>query len=125
MVDQSSPFSSEDNNKKDPTFNNMLLAQISRLNKSTDPLDKQLLNYLISIIKDKGYQQEGWIAEIEEVEQIHKLVKNGESVSSAVDIVAKKSKRTKSTLQDKYAEFKKALAEIDQIFQESRTNDQE
>ncbi len=125
MVDQSSLFSSGDNNKKDPTFKNLLLVQIRRLNKSTDPLDKQLLNYLISVIKDKGYLQESWIAEIEEVEQIHKLVKNGKSVSSAVDIVAKKSKRTKSTLQDQYAEFKNALAEIDQIFQESRTKDQE
>lgn len=103
----------------EPTFKNMLMAQIVRLNNSNDLLDKQLRSYLISIIKDKSYQQENWIAEIEEVEQIHRLVKNGKPVSTAVEIVAKKSKNSFSTLQNKYSEYKDALVEIDQIFQKS------
>lgn len=103
---------------KEPSFKNMLLAQINRLNKSNDLLDKQLRSYLINVIKDKSSRQEGWIVEIEEVEQIHRLVKNGKSVDSAVDIVAAKSKSSRSTLQDKYTDYKDALVEIDQIFQE-------
>lgn len=125
MVDLTSLLGSETTTTKEPTFKNMLLAQIRRLNKSTDPLDQQLRNHLVSLLRDKGYLQAGWIAEIEEVEQIHRLVKSGKSVSSAVDIVAKKSKHPRSTLQDKYAEYKDALVEIDQIFQESQTNHSE
>ena len=125
MVDLTSLLGSETTPAKEPTFRNMLLAQIRRLNKSTDPLDQQLRNHLVSLIRDKGYLQAGWIAEIEEVEQIHRLVKSGKSVSSAVDIVAQKSKLARSTLQDKYAEYKDALVEIDQIFQESQTNHSE
>ncbi len=106
---------------KEPSLKNMLLAQINRLDKSNDLLDKQLRSYLINIVKDKSNRQEGWIAEIEEVEHIHRLVKNGKSVDSAVDIVATKSKRRRSALQEKYAEYKDALDEIDQIFPEFRT----
>lgn len=104
---------------KEPSFKNMLLSQINRLNKSDDLLDKQLRSYLINLIKDKSRQPEGWIVEIEEVEQIHRLVKKGKSLDSAADIVAAKSKRSRSALKDKYAEYKDALEEIEQIFQES------
>jgi len=75
MVDLSSLFGSEAGDTNEPTFKNMLLAHIRRLNKSTDPFDQQLRNHLISVVKDKGYLQSSWIAEIEEVEQIHRLVK--------------------------------------------------
>lgn len=115
MIDLSSLLDHEDN-REGSTFKNMLLLQIRRLNKSIDPLDRQLRTYLISIIKDSGKGQGSWMAEIEEVEQIHRLVKNGKSVSTAVDIVAEKSKRSKSMLQDKYAEYRETLIEIDQIF---------
>lgn len=124
MVDLSSLLNSEDNNQS-PAFKKLLLTQISRLKDSNDPLDKQLRSYLISIIKDKDYSQDSWIAEIEEVEQIHRLVKNGEPVSSAVDIVAKKSTRDKRTLLDKYAEYRDELIKIEQIFQESPAKDLE
>lgn len=117
MVDLSSIPDDEDNNKE-PTFKNMLLTQIGRLRKSTDPLDQQLLNYLMSIIQDKGFLQKSWIAEIEEAEQVHRLVKNGKSVGSAIDIVANRSQYSKSALHDKYEEYKNALIEIDQIFKD-------
>lgn len=125
MVDQSFLMSPEDDNNKVPSFKNLLLMHIGRLKKSNDPLDKQLRKYLIGIIKDKRYSQATWIAEIEEVEQIHRLVKKGRSVNSAVEIVAEKSTRDKLTLQDKYSEYQETLLEIDQIFQESRTEDPE
>ncbi len=83
---------------KEPSFKNMLLSQINRLNKSNDLLDKQLRSYLINVIKDRSRQQEGWFVEIEEVEQIHRLIKKGKSVDSAVDIVATESKRSRSAL---------------------------
>ena len=54
---------------------------------------------------------------------IHRLVKKGRSVSSAVEIVAERSKRDKHTLQQKYAEYEKALVEIDQIFQKPGPRD--
>ncbi len=123
MDDLLSLLGSEDNEQSSPTFRNMLLLQVSRLKDSSDPLDQQLRNYLLSIIKDKGYSEETWINEIEEVELIHRLVKKGKSVSSAVDSVAEKSKRDKQTLQEKYAEYEKALIEIDQIFQEPGSKD--
>lgn len=123
MEDLFSLLGSEDNDQSSPTFRNMLLLQVSRLKDSSDPLDKQLRNYLLSIIKDRGYSEESWINEIEEVELIHRLVKKGTSVSSAVDMVAEKSKYDKQTLQDKYAEYEKALIEIDQIFQEPGPKD--
>lgn len=123
MEDLFSLLGSEDNDQSSPTFRNMLLLQVSRLKDSSDPLDKQLRNYLLSIIKDRGYSEESWINEIEEVELIHRLVKKGTSVSSAVDMVAEKSKHDKQTLQDKYAEYEKALIEIDQIFQEPGPKD--
>ena len=118
MVDLSSLLGPEESNDKDPSFKKLLLTQISRLKDSTDPLDKQLRTYLLSVIKDKDYSEDSWIAELEEVEQIHRLVKSGKSVSSAADIVAKKSKRTKTMLQEKYAEYKDELVNIEQIFQE-------
>ena len=123
MTDQSSRLSPEKETNKGPTFRNMLLTQINRLKKSTDPVDRQLRNYLISIIKDKSYLEESWMAEIEDVEQIHRLVKNGESLTAAVDVIAKKSKLTKNELRDKYAEYKDALIEIDEIFKILPTED--
>lgn len=123
MADPTNLLDPEGNNQEGSTFKIMLLIQIKRLSTSTDPLDRQLRNYLISIVKDKGYQQKSWITEIEEMEQIHKLIKSGKSVGSAVDIVEKKSKSPGSKLQDKYAEYKVALTEIDQIFQESLPDD--
>ena len=104
---------------REPSFKNMLLSQINRLDKSNDLLDKQLRSYLINVIKDRSRQQEGWFAEIEEIEQIHRLVKKGKPVDCAADIVAMESKHSRSVLQDRYAEYKDALEEIDQIFQES------
>ena len=100
----------------------MLLTQIGRLNKSKDGLDRQLRTYLISVIKDRSYPQDSWIEEIEEVEQIHRLVKRGETESSAAAIVAEKSKHSHSALQKRYAEYRDALVEIDQIFQEPPIN---
>ena len=117
MVDLSSLLSPDENNKG-PSFKKMLLTQISKLKDSNDPLDQQLRSYLLSIIKDKDYSEDSWIAELEEVEQIHRLVKSGTSLSSAVDIVAKTSKRSKSVLLEKYAEYKDELVNIEQIFQE-------
>lgn len=121
MVDQSFLLGPEATNTKEHTFKHMLLEQIRRLSKSTDMFDKQLQHHLISIINDKSYPQASWIAEIEEVEQIHRVVKSGKSVSSAVDIIARKSKRARSTLQGKYAGYKDTLIEIDQIFHDSQT----
>ena len=107
---------------KEPTLKNMLLTQIGRLNKSKDGLDRQLRTYLISVIKDRSYPQDSWIEEIEEVEQIHRLVKRGETESSAAAIVAEKSTHSHSALQKRYAEYRDALVEIDQIFQEPPIN---
>ena len=123
MDDLFSLLDSDDNDPNSPTFRSMLLLQVNRLKDSSDPLDKQLRSYLLSIIKDKGYSEETWINEIEEVELIHRLVKKGKSVNSAVDMVAEKSKRDKLTLQQKYAEYEKALVEIDQIFQNPGSSD--
>ena len=123
MDDLFSLLDSDDNDQNSPTFRSMLLLQVNRLKDSSDPLDKQLRSYLLSIIKDKGYSEETWINEIEEVELIHRLVKKGKSVNSAVDMVAEKSKRDKLTLQQKYAEYEKALVEIDQIFQNPGSSD--
>lgn len=123
MDDLFSLIDSEDNDQNSPTFRSMLLLQVNRLKESSDPLDKQLRNYLLSIIKDRGYSEENWIKEIEEVELIHRLVKQGKSVSSAVNIVAQKSKRDKQTLEQKYVEYEKALVEIDQIFQKPGSAD--
>lgn len=103
---------------KEPTLKNMLLAQIGRLDKSQDDLDRQLRTYLIRIIKDGNYPQDSWIGEIEEVEQIHRLVKNGTTVDAASATVAKNSQHSHVTLQKRYEEYRDALMEIDQIFQE-------
>jgi hypothetical protein len=105
------------NTMKEPTLKNMLLAQIGRLDKSQDDLDRQLRTYLIKIIKDGNYPQDSWIGEIEEVEQIHRLVKNGTTVDAATATVAKNSQHSHVTLQKRYEEYKDALMEIDQIFQ--------
>ena len=100
----------------EPTLKNMLLAQIGRLDNSKDDLDRQLRTYLINVIKDRNYPQDSWIGEIEEVEQIHRLVKKGETVSSAAAIAAKKSTHSQTALQKRYEEYRDALLEIDQIF---------
>ena len=117
MVDLSSLFDPEDNDRTSPSFRNMLLTQLSRLKDSTDPLDTQLRNYLLSVIRDKGFSEESWISEIEEMEQIHRLVKKGHPVSAAVDAVAATSARDRQTLLKTYGEYEKTLTEIDQIFQ--------
>ena len=125
MVDLSSLLDLEDKNIKGPTFKKMLLVQVNRLSKSDDPLDQQLRSHLISIIKEKGDSQESWIAEIEAVEQIHRLIKKGQSVESAVAVVAKQSNYSESILQTKYDEYKDALTEIEQIFTKPKTKDPE
>lgn len=105
----------------EPTLKNMLLAQIGRLDKSKDDLDRQLRTYLINVIKDRNYPQDSWIGEIEEVEQIHRLVKKGDTVNSAAATVAKKSTHSQTDLQKRYEEYRDALVEIDQIFQKPPT----
>jgi hypothetical protein len=107
-----------DQHMKEPTLKNMLLAQIGRLDKSRDDLDRQLRTYLINVIKDRNYPQDSWIGEIEEVEQVHRLVKNGETVNAAAAAVAKQSNHSRVALQKRYEEYRNALMEIDQIFQE-------
>ena len=103
----------------------MLLVQISRLSKSDDPLDQQLVSHLMSIVQEKGPSQDSWIAEVEEMEQIHRLVKKGHSLQSAVAVVARESERSESTLQHKYEEYKDALVEIEQIFTKPKPKDSE
>ena len=100
----------------------MLLTQIGRLDKSKDDLDRQLRRYLINVVKDRSYPQDSWIAEIEEVEHIHRLVKKGETVSAAAATVAKKSKCSRVALQKRYEEYRDAFMELDQIFQQSPSN---
>ena len=110
---------------KEPSFRNMLLVQISRLNSSINPLDIQLKEFLISTVTDTACLQEEWIKELTEVEKVHKLVKEGMPECSALDIVAKNSKRTTKAIQDQYAEYKDTLIEIDAIFQDLANNDSE
>ena len=105
----------------EPTLKNLLLAQIGRLDKSKDDLDRQLRTYLINVIKDRNYPQDSWIGEIEEVEQIHRLVKIGETVNSAAATVAQKSLNSPTALQKRYEEYRDTLVEIDQIFQKLPT----
>ncbi len=121
MVDISSLLGLENNDIKGPTFKKMLLVQVNRLSKSDDPLDQQLRSHLISLIEEKGDSQESWIAEIEAVEQIHRLIKKGQSLESAVAVVAKQSKYSESKLQSKYDEYKDALTEIEQLFTKPKT----
>ena len=52
------PFGYGAQNMKEPSFKNMLLSQINRLNKSNDLLDKQLRSYLINLIKEEKISPE-------------------------------------------------------------------
>ena len=75
----------------EPTLKNMVLAQIDRLDNSNDDQDRQSRTYLNNVIKDRNYPQDSWIGEIEEVEQILRLVKKAEAVRSTAAALAKKS----------------------------------